>query len=256
MRVSLLAVGLGFLALAFGVALIRIPLASPTQGTAPTPATAAGATPRSERSPLPTVTPSPEDEVLASVWRQIDDPTLSYHLSGKGRSKIQGEIVFRFTLELDINGDDWAGKVNSVGGSGKVRMVRKDGVMYSRKGSARWQARRFSSPAIRMAPFMGVDSQADLVYDSPVVEDGRILHRLVSTSSYNPSIERMLHLATFRVVPDLVRLELYVTDSGVPIRATFRCEARGPRAAGSPEFVGTADYTFSEFGANFSIKAP
>lgn len=230
------------------------------------PATPGTTAPQSSASVGPTATgnrPSPTpgssapgDEVMAKLWALIEDPELSYHLSGTGRSVHLGQEYERFTLELDVTGDDYAGRVNTIGGSGRARLIRKDGVMYFRPANGAWVGLESSDPTLVQVPFMAIDSRPAMAYDAPIEEGGRTVHRVISTSQYHPSITRMLDLAKFETTPDLVRLELYVSAAGVPVRAVFRCEARGVDDAGKPNFMGTADYEFSEFGAKYVIKAP
>jgi hypothetical protein len=214
-----------------------------------TPAqTVAAVTPTGTPTAPPTPTP---DGRLEALWTLISDPTLSYHLSGAGASTVQGTRVERFTLELDISGDDYAGTVNSIGSSGKARLVRKDGVMYAKPaGSSKWTARRLTDSVIEFVPFLDISAQQDLQADGVQQKGQRTLYRYVSTGQYRPDVAHMMDLSRFTATCDVLRLELLVTDAAVPVSAHFECHV------GNGTYDGTSDYTFTEFGKNFSIKPP
>jgi hypothetical protein len=241
-----------------GPQLLGLLPSAPPATTPPGPASstlAAGFTP-SLAPPSPSPTDSVIGPLMAAFWNLIEDPRLSYHLAGSGKSVYQGQQLERFTLDLDISGDDYAGRVDTIGGSGKARLVRVNGVVYVRPAGGNWVSRPTSDPGLRQAPFMGVATQSAVVYDSQLQQNGKTLYRLVSTATYQPSIARMLDLASFNSPTDLVSLVLTVNANGVPQHASFRCAARGVDATGNPQFVGTADYDFSAFGTNYTISAP
>jgi len=201
-------------------------------------------------TPTPTATATPDGR-LEALWTLLSDPTLSYHLSGTGVSKVQGARVERFTLELDISGDDYAGSVNSIGGSGKARLVRKDGIMYVRPaGTSRWTARRFTDSVIEFVPFLDISAPQDLQADGVKQKGQRTLYSYVSTTQYRPDVAHMMDLSSFPATCNVLRLELLVTDAAVPVSAHFECHV------GNGTYDGTSDYTFTEFGKNFSIKPP
>jgi hypothetical protein len=237
-----------------GVWLLAQPKPPPTGLIVSASPGTASVVPSANLSASPAATVPARVRVVDAFWKLVEAPGPSYHLSGSGRSSAPG---FRssFTLELDVARDDYAGRVNTIGGSGRARIIRKSGVVYAKVDSATWHRRRTESAILRQFPFMGLDGRNDLEYRASFRERGRTLHRLVTTRYYNPSVGRMLDLSAFRAVPSLVRLELVVTDAGRPVRATFRCEAFvGPN--GKPAFVGKATYRFTEWGRHFTIRRP
>ena len=193
--------------------------------------------------------------ILDAYWELVRDPELAYHLEGTGSSKAEG-FDTSFELSLDIVGDDYAGKVNTIGGSGKADMIRADHVMYVRLEGREWVAIRTDDAFIRQTPFMGLEGRRELVYDEALTEGGRTVHRLRTTDFYAPSIERMLDLSQFNLEPAEVSLELIVDDEGVPLRASFSCLVTESPADGIPGFVGTAEYVFSDFGEPAPIATP
>ena len=197
------------------------------------------------------VSEPPADTTLESLWALISDPDLSYHLSGGGLSKNYGKEYERFSMELDIAGDDYAGPINSTF-SGKATLVRKDGVMYVRQaGHRNWVARRVpTSSLLQFVPFLDIRQKADLQPDGVQKDGWRTLYRYVSTDRYAPDVAHMMDLSRFSARCDPLRLELLVTDAGVPVRAHFACRV------GTNTYSGTSDYKFTHVGDPFSIKPP
>jgi hypothetical protein len=193
--------------------------------------------------------------VLDRFWAVARDPELSYHLEGTGSSHAEG-FDASFELSLDVVGDDFTGTVNSIGGAGLAEYIRFDGVVYVRPEGEEWGGLRTSDAIFRQVPFMGLAGRRELVYDDSLVEGGVMLHRLVTTESYTPSVERMLDVSLLPFRPDTRSLELIVTDDGVPVRATFSCILEGSLVDGIPRFEGTAEYVFSDFGEAVVIQTP
>ena len=205
----------------------------------------------------PDITPRVPDSirVLDRFWSVVRDPELSYHLEGAGSSHAEG-FDASFELSLDVVGDDFTGTVNSIGGTGLAEYVRFNGVVYVRPDGEEWGGLRTSDAIFRQVPFMGLAGRRELVYDASLVEGGVTLHRLVTTESYAPSVERMLEVSLLPFRPDTRTLELIVTDEGVPVRATFTCVLEGSLVDGIPRFEGTAEYAFSAFGEAVVIQTP
>jgi hypothetical protein len=201
----------------------------------------------------PSVNPTPTgDTRLESLWVLISDPGLSYHLSGTGVNKNNGSVFERFTLELDVSGDNYAGRVNSIGSSGKAQLVRHDGVMYARPAGGSWVARRMPSDSVlQFVPFLDIRARDDLRADGVEPGGGRqTLYRYVSTSQYRPDVAHMMDLSRFSGRCDVLQLELLVTDAAVPVSAHFECQIN------NDVYSGVSDYKFTAFGKAFSIKAP
>jgi hypothetical protein len=217
-----------------------------------------GSTPLSTE-PSPWAGPTEVDApVLAAFWKLVEPPTLSYHLESSG-SMVYQRQTSTFTLSLDIAGDDFTGRLNEIGGAGRVTFVRHTGVLYLRVvGQKQWTTLETSDRARRESPFMGLDDHRELVSTGPFIEGGTRLYRLISTPLYRPSVERMLDLYLFQfpfpaVVPNL---ELIVTEAGVPVRATFTVTVAADVANAVPAFKGTSTFTFSKFGQVVKIAAP
>jgi hypothetical protein len=207
--------------------------------------TAAPATPQSEAA-----------RVTHALWVTLQVGTLSYHVEGAGSSSSK-DFAERFSLSLDVVGDDFSGEVTTTPGSGHALFIRHEGVVYAKlDNETLWHSLATSDRVLRQAPFMGVDDPRALAYDGVVVENGQTLHRFVSTPVYAPSVERMLDLSAFRFPNPTLKLQLFVTDAGVPVRALFTCTVGADPVTGAPAFNGSATYTFSKFGQPVTISAP
>jgi hypothetical protein len=258
MRIRALELGVVLLIVATalgGVWLLTQPRRSTaTAGPSGSPDVASAvASPRSTPAPTPRAIPD-DIRIIDAFFERIDDPKLSYHLSARG-SVVGSFIRQRFTLELNVKGDDYAGRVNTIGGSGKARLVRKKGVVYAKPAGDRWHKRRTDSPVLRQVPFMAVDGRNDIEYVRSFKEGGRTLHRLVTTKYYQPNVARLLDLSRFSAVPDVLKVTFVVTDTGRPLRASVRVE-KGKRGKGQQYVVGKATYRFTKWGADFTIKKP
>jgi hypothetical protein len=247
--VAVVAVGLAIAFVVGGCNLVP-PQGSPTPSL-PTPSVA---TPAATPSPpVQTLSPTPTatgDAQLESLWALISDPNLSYHLSGSGVNKNNGVVFERFTLELDISGDDYDGQVNSIGSSGKAHLIRKDGVMYARPAGSLWAARRVTNSVIQFVPFLDIHEMGDLQADGVQQSGRQTLYVYVSTSEYRPDVAHMMDLSRFATTCQTMQLQLLITDAAVPVSAHFECRV------GSDTYAGTSDYKFTEFGKKFSIKPP
>jgi len=182
----------------------------------------------------------------------ISDPGLSYHLSGRGLSISGGHEFERFTLELDVSADDYAGRINSIGGSGKAQLVRRDGVMRAPLAviSPRSERRIPTDSVIQFTPFLDIRDKDDLQADGSQKSGRQTLNRYVSTSQYRPDVAHMMDLSQFGETCDVLQLELLVTASAVPVSAHFECRVN------DGQYSGTSDYKFTDVGKEFSIKPP
>jgi hypothetical protein len=206
----------------------------------------------------PDITPRVPDSirVLEAFWSTVRDPDLTYHLEGTGEFR-SDEFSTSFELSLDVDGDDFTGTVNTVGGSGLAEIIRLDGVVYARPDGQDWISRRTSDAGLRQDPFMGLDGRRELVYDERIVEGGVTLHRLITTEFYAPSVARMLDLAAFRVSQPMTRtLDLVVTDDGTPLRAIFTLFVEGSAVDGLEPIEGRADYAFTDVGLPVVVATP
>jgi hypothetical protein len=173
-----------------------------------------------------------------------------------GRSVGPGVDV-PFTLILGVSEDDFVGTNDARGdGSGFADIVRLDGLAYSRPKGGAWQKQRTDDPIFRQFPFLGVEGSNDLQYVEAFTEGERKLHRIATTKYYQPSVARLLDLPAFRMNPDLLAVEIVVTDAGIPVRATVRVEAGGRTKADKPVFLGTAAYRFTKWAVPVTVKAP
>ena len=222
----------------------------------------------SAASPSPTPTPDPGVAIKAAFWAQVSAPDASYHVSVKGRSVFDGKTYETFSESIDVVGDEYSGTIrrtapgpllNAIQPS-RIKLAtiaRKAGVVWLKEAGKHRTSRRSSARSDRMTPFMFLDLVAEVDYVKPVTINGRHLHLLRTNRYYRPDIARMLDLARFNVVPDAMALDLYVTDDGVPVKATFTVALSGNDQIGRRHtFYAQTDFTFSKVGTKLAIRVP
>jgi len=209
----------------------------------------------------PTPTKAPGADVTTPFWALVDDFNVSYHLDSSGSLSTKGSdqrFAQKWTMSIDAAGDNFVGTL-SIAGRGKFVWDRYDGTIYLKQiGTSKWEKTPTSDPSFRQAPFMALDDHRELAYVGPVVEGGRTLHKLVGTAAYRPSVARMFALAWFEFPFTAVdeHFELFVTDQGVPVRATFSSTVVADPAHKIPGFSGTVTFTFKAFGQGPKISSP
>jgi hypothetical protein len=207
----------------------------------------------------PTPTKAPGADVMAATWAFISDTNLSYHLESTGSlSAKSSDLRFsqKYSLSLDVSADNYVGSV-TIAGRGKFVWDRFEGIIYVKQAGTKWEVTPTSDRSFRQQPLMAIDDPRELAYAGSFVENGKTLHRLVSTDAYRPSVARMFVLGFFEFPFEVVDLhmELVVTDKGVPIRATFTCKVVADPAHKIPAFSGTAKFTFTHYGQGPKIHA-
>jgi hypothetical protein len=233
------------------------PNAQPTPSSAGVPGTLP-TMPTARPTATPAATVDPGQAALLRFDALITDPRLSYHVASSAVAR-GGRLTLRFSQSLNVSGSDYAGTVNSTGpgASGRSSVVYVRGVVYIKGPSTygRWVSARRADRYVQIAPLLYLRTE-DIDYVKPVIVNGKALFLLFSTDSYAPDMARMLGLGGMNVGVNRVWLEVYVTATGIPVRAVYRVEAGGISASGKPVVVGQAVFTFSSVGASFRIVRP
>lgn len=225
-------------------------------GAASTPGSGAASPSLPARIATPTPTADPGKAVLTKFWTLVSAPNASYHVTVSGKSKL-GTQRWTFHESLDIAGDEYAGSfTSSLEGTRKV--ARKDGVYWYKKTGKTPVGVRTNDRHLRRTPFMDLNLAAWVDYVKPVIRGGKHLHLLRSNTFYRPDTARLLGLPRFPFEPNKMGLDLYVTDDGVPVSAEFTLSAhgRGVKPGTKVTLTSTASFTFSKFGAEFTIRVP
>ncbi len=247
--VAVVAIG----AAAIGIGALALSPSVPVANLGSLPSTGAGAVDEPTAAPTPSPTPDPGKAVLAKVWAVVNAPDLSYHMTAHGTSKFDRRKKVAVTESVDVVGDEFSGTYKIPAGT--ARVARKDGVFWA-KGKGPRFGFQISTRGLRLTPFLCIQMPAWLDYVKPVTVDGRHLHLLRSNRFYRPDIPRMGLLVRFPYEPDRMTLDLYVTDAGVPVSATFVVDLTGTDSAGRHTFHDRVDYTFSKVGGKFRIVVP
>lgn len=239
------------LLLASGAGAIVVLAPGAFAGPSPTPGTFA-----------PPPTKAPGADVIAAMWKLVGNAEVSYHLVATGTDVVKGgdqRFTQKYTLSLDVAGDDYVGTM-AIAGDHTYVWDRFEGTIYIRvAGTSKWLLKTATfSRTFRQTPFMALEDQRALEYVGPIVEGGVTRHRFASTDLYRPSVARMLGLTLFEFPFEAVdpKLDLVVSDTGVPVRATFSCKVAADPEHGIPSFSGSAQFTFSKFGEGPKLTAP
>jgi hypothetical protein len=256
-----------------GVGLVALATAPSRSGPGPngTPTSPAADRPSSlspAASPTPTPTADPGQAVLARFWTLVSAPEATYQMTVKGRTTLDRKTYETFSDTFVVVGDDYSGTVRSDGPGpllagvqpSEIRsatVARKDGVVYLKEAGKHRTARRSSDRSDRWTPFLYLQLPAWIDYLKPVTVNGRHLHLLRTNTFYRPDIARMLQVRRFNGVPDTMTLDVWVTEAGVPVSATFTEHLVAYDEAGKRHvFDGRTDFVFSRFGAKLAVRVP
>ncbi len=204
----------------------------------------------------PTRTPDPDDLAMQRFWVIVEDPALSYHVDTKGGGTY-GSDAYTFSESLDVSGDDWAGRerAHGLGVAGVTDIVALDTTVWIKFPDG-WHENIEHDPYFRSRPFLGLDSERDLVISSEIVKDGQTLYDLKATTNYQPYPGRLIGFVSMGVRVDTLEFDILVTPDGVPVEATVHILAGGLGPTGKPQIDAKATRTFTRVGATFTIKAP
>jgi hypothetical protein len=205
----------------------------------------------------PAATPDADDLALQRFWALIADPNLSYHVDTKGGGTVGIADAYTFSESLDVSGDNWGGteRAHGLGVAGIASIVVLDTEVWIKFPDA-WHKNIEHDPYFRSRPFMGLDSERDLMISSEVVKDGRTLYDLKATTNYQPYPGRLIGFVSMDTHVDTLEFDILVTEEGVPVQATVHILAGGLGVTGKPELDAKATRTFTKVGDTFTIKAP
>jgi hypothetical protein len=240
-----------------GLAMIGLAMApngSPVSAGS-TPAGAVGAVASPTLAPTPSPTLDPGKAVLAKFWAIAGDPAMSYHMTASGKSVLDKRTVESYKESVDVVGDEYSGWIDS-SSSPKSQMARKDGVVWVKLPGKARVGRQTGARYFRLTPFMYLEMAAWVDYVKPVTVGGRHLHLLRSNRFYRPDIARMLDFQKFLVEPDSMALDVYVSDEGVPVSASFTADVDLRDSSGDHAFHGRTDFAFSKVGQQLKITVP
>jgi len=216
----------------------------------------------------PTAKPSPTapapDEVIGAFFQSVRDPAAAFEVKvtgtysqvAKGR-RTAGTIA----SDMRVVGDSLSGTLRlSVPGSTafNASIVRIGQKSWTRVSGVAWRGQSLPAAADAVNPFAWIATVDDLVYlRAGPGQGGQRTHILESTKWLSGTEYDDIVVQLTDAQRDS-RLEVEATDTGVPIRATYRFTIRGTLAAGpgTLELSGSSEYTFSRWGEAFTIGPP
>jgi hypothetical protein len=245
-------IGIGLLVAAIAAAVVL------RGGGTPAPAAGTETVAPKVTPPLgPPATPGADDLALQRFWVLVADPNLSYHVETKGGGTIGTEAAYTFSESIDVSGDFWAGseRAHGLAVAGVTNIVALDTEVWIKFPDG-WHRNIEHDPYFRSRPFLGLDSQRDLVISSEVVKNGQTLFDLKSTTNYQPYVGRLIGFVSMGMQVDTLEFDILVTADGVPVQATVHILAGGLGLTGKPQLDAKATRTFTKVGDTFTIKAP
>ncbi len=227
---------------------------SPSQ-TAMAPPTASPSDPAVAPSPTPTprATAVPiEQAAVVHFGALIAKKDLAYHMEVSG-SSTAGTFRNRFRYSLDVVGGDFRGTLTTRDLAATCDGVRKAGRIYARCPGTAWASRDDSGGNWSFWPFMGLADIGNLNPPTLIKANGTTLVHVTSTGTYSTGINRMLNFANAQDTGLPVSLELWITTSGIPVKAVFRL---GAIQTGQGTMTGKGTYVFTHVGRKVTIRAP
>ncbi len=211
-----------------------------------------------DQAPQATLDPAtlPDDPLMAFAER-VHRGDASYRVTSSGVVRI-GSAKSDFGSEMSVDGLDRAGWYTfSVAGlSATTDLVVKDGVGYLRPRGEGWTQEAYPSgmPGDFLEGFTGADV-AMLTYEGVERQNGRALHHLRLPNVDWRTLRGLLGQANDADVRD-IKLDIWVTSSGVPVRARFTIDASYLEAGVEVDLKANLNYRFTEYGEAHPIDAP
>ena len=212
----------------------------------------------------PSAPPPSHNAVINSFFREVRDPAATFAVTVKATITVQAAgktTVATVDGDFDVAGSDYSGTLRVAGEGippfeGSVRQVGLDG--WARlMPSGSWTHRTLPAQADSANPFQWISTVDELTYLAQGADvAGARTHRLETTKWLSGTEYDALALSL--VNPDRTsRMEIVVTDAGVPLTATYAFGITGTLpASGTLTLSGTAQYTFSQWGSAITVTPP
>jgi hypothetical protein len=223
------------------------PASNGPSGSSPSPRSSAAAT-----------TPPQGDgvQVVGAFLSLTQAADRSMHMELSGQVVIAGTDPQTLTAAYDMQGADFAGQTTiqaPVFGSFKTQVIVVDGQTFTNTLDRGWGAETTPRPA--QDPFTGLQP-ADVAYVGPDTVAGAPGYRLRMQDPVGAFVRAMGGSASVGFTDIVVKSASYdvlVDAEGRPVSAAFTLEAT-TREAG--DISVSMSYTFSQWGAQFTIAAP
>ena len=252
------------LVLAVGAALVVTAIAVSAfilMGALDTPAP----TPRQDIVVAKTPTPTPLPTLPPTITRtleQLADPNANVHVSIRTtitvNARVTGQSVSVIkNLEIDLANGNESGTSQVGASTQEWRLV--NGTYYLRQlPTGKWSARAGFSPFIVLSPLFLLTEPRMLQYDGPETKNGTPTEKLESTRWWAPDSSKLsgYDVATLGINPLNTKLQLWVTEDGTPVYATFRAWTDTSDGTGTNLLDITTTYQFTNQGQVQQVPTP
>lgn len=203
----------------------------------------------------------PEDFLIMRFWSEARSPYAAFTLTSQATVR-QVEPPGPDVVSSDsmvLHGDDWIVDSTVVSGAETIQgsFAEVDGVYYERVGpDATWVRVEVVGDIGSASPFARISAVTEIDYAGVETVGGTELHRLLVTKWLGGSGRDFRLLGFDRVAARENRLEIWVNDDGVPIRARQDATVAVVEGGQTYTFTIEAEMTFGDWGTVEPIGPP
>jgi hypothetical protein len=211
----------------------------------------------------PVVVPPPEiHPLLTEFYHEVRDPEAAFSVEQTGTLTLSGATEESYDLSVSgrLNADDFIGTLGITGASEAISadVAVVDGHPYVREEGGDWVAGAELRGADQESvnPFKRIQSVAELEYVGPATRDGVDGHVIVTEKWLGTRNTTELLLTVGRFTDREARMEVFVTDDGVPISAEYTFSANASAGDETLAVSGTESFVFSDWDSVEPIEPP
>jgi hypothetical protein len=235
------------LLIACGGAAPAAPGGSPSAAALPNGSTSARPSPSSAG-------PDPDAAAAVDAFRAFIQTNPSFHIVGDMLMTIR-TLTLQAAIVSDVSHGDEQGTIDLRGGGVSIHLavILVDGTVYLRLGRGEWQTA--SEAAGFSNPLGGLAVEGLTVIDRVNVA-GTLTHHLRAENPEGLNGQTLSGNTLTDLTIESSSLDVYITDDGVPLKATVKFSGTGIFGGEQGAVVTTIRYDFSKFDQEIEILAP
>ena len=209
-------------------------------------------------TPKPTPTPTLPPSVTALMGR-LNDRDLSAHIVIASRvqvsTRLSGSGTTLVSFDGEISGPNEGGTLKQAGVTREIKLV--DSIVYTRLvPNGTWQIESIIPSYLIIAPVFGITKPEMIQLIGQETKNGQLLNHLQTTKWWAPDPSRLAlaDITKLSLAPDVNVLDLWATDDGLPVSATF--SGTNSASDGTKLVDIEVSYTFDQVGVPISIGTP
>ncbi|HEX7612759.1 MAG TPA: hypothetical protein VF371_08280 [Candidatus Limnocylindrales bacterium] len=209
-------------------------------------------------TPKPTPTPTLPPSITALMGR-LNDRDLSGHIVITSRvqvsTRLSGSGTTLVSFDGEISGPNEGGTLKQAGVTREIKLV--DSIVYTRVvPNGTWQIEPIIPSYLIIVPVFGITKPEMIQLIGQETKNGRLLNHLQTTKWWAPDPSRLAlaDITKLSLAPDVNVLDLWATDDGLPVSATF--SGTNSASDGTKLVDIEVSYTFDQVGVPISIGTP